>query len=81
MRVVLVALTLSLFSILLVGCPKQCKPKMARCQGTTTQLCRPDGKWQSVVDCSKVDPKVPWACVQIDPQTCRCRKPAEPSRP
>lgn len=68
------ALFLVLLGLLLPGCPKQCKPKMARCQGTVVQLCRPDGKWSRVIDCAKVD-KVPWACVQVDPQTCRCRRP------
>lgn len=69
------------FSVLLSGCPKQCKVKTARCLGEVTQLCRPDGKWESVVDCSKIDPKAPWSCVCPDQQTCRCKKPSDPPRP
>ena len=65
-----------LTALLLPSCPKQCKPKMARCQGTTAQLCRPDGKWTSVVDCSKVD-KVPWSCACLNTVTCRCKKPVD----
>jgi hypothetical protein len=80
MQIFVLMLVLTLSAALLTGCPKQCKPKMARCQGTTAQLCRPDGKWTSVVDCGKVDPAVPWTCVQLDPQTCRCRKPVPPAK-
>jgi hypothetical protein len=81
MRFFLVVLVLSLASILFTGCPKPCTPKTARCLGNVTQLCRPDKHWQPVVNCSKIDPQVPWNCVQVDPQTCRCRKPTEPARP
>jgi len=81
MRFFLLVFTLSLASILLTGCPKECKPKMARCLNNCTQLCRPDGKWQPVVDCSKLDVKVKWTCTCADAQTCRCKKPAEPARP
>lgn len=61
-------------ALLLTACPKECTPKTARCLSNTTQICRPDGKWQNVVDCNKVD-KVPWACGCTDAQTCRCKKP------
>jgi hypothetical protein len=73
-------LLLLFFVLLLPGCPKKCQPKAARCQGTVVQICRPDGKWVKVTDCARVG-AVPWACVQLDPQTCRCRKPVEKAKP
>lgn len=78
-RIVVILVILS--GLLLTACPKQCKPKMARCLNNCTQLCRPDGKWNSVVDCSKLDPKGKWTCACTDAQTCRCKKSAEPPVP
>ena len=74
-KVVLILLTLY-STILLTACPKECTPKTARCLGNTVQICRPDGKWQNVVDCNKVD-KVPWSCGCADTKTCRCKKPTK----
>jgi hypothetical protein len=67
-----------LATLVLTACPStNCKPKMARCQDGVIQLCRPDKKWQQVVDCKKIDKAGPWSCACTDPQTCRCKKPAK----
>jgi hypothetical protein len=77
-RIILLSLIV-LGTPVLTACPtKQCTPKMARCQNNCVQLCRPDGKWQNVVDCAKAD-KVPWTCNCTGPQTCRCKKPEVPA--
>jgi len=59
-----------------VSCTKKCQPKMARCHGTTVEVCRPDGRWARVADCSKVS-TVTWDCKCSDAKTCRCCKPAK----
>lgn len=61
-------------ALVLSGCPRVCRTNEARCLGTTVQICRPDGRWATAVDCGKVD-KVPWTCGCRDAKTCRCSKP------
>jgi len=74
MRIFIVlAVVLNFISL---SCTKECKPQMARCYGSTVQICRPDGKWARVADCSKVSTTT-WDCKCTDTKTCRCCKPAK----
>lgn len=44
----------SLLAITTLNCTPKCKTGTMRCVGTAVNLCRPDGKWQHVLDCNKL---------------------------
>jgi len=70
---VLSLMCLAVLCLTLVGCPPVCKPTMARCQGSIVQVCRPDKKWQKVLDCSKMGGGKTWNCNCDNPTKCGCK--------
>ncbi|KKM81095.1 hypothetical protein LCGC14_1333240 [marine sediment metagenome] len=55
------------------GCHR-CKSGTMRCLGTQVQLCAPNHKWKTVVDCNKLHrTKKQFRCVKLPNDRCSCR--------
>jgi len=60
-------LLLVLLTTGLNACIPVCETKQTRCNGTQAEVCDSNGRWQQVMDCSKVvDPKgASWSCCPV----------------
>jgi len=55
------------------GC-HQCKKGTMRCNGTQVQLCAPNHRWKTVVDCKRLKrTKKQYSCVVLSKDRCSCR--------
>jgi len=60
------------------GC-SPCKTGAMRCYQNQVQLCAPNHKWKTVVDCSRLKrTKKQHVCVELSENRCSCRAKREP---
>ncbi len=78
MRFRIFVLMLASGLLLGAGCAHECKVRAMRCNGNKVELCYPDHKWKTVVNCDKLHrTKQEWRCARLNDQRCTC-KPVEP---
>jgi len=69
-------LILALLVWSLVSCHDDCDPEDTRCSGNMAQICASDGDWQTVDNCSLVEPGewecCEWAFIYEDAETAAC---------
>ena len=75
---VLLSTVALLFNLLMVGWAAtgchQCTKGTMRCNGTQVQLCAPNHRWKTVVDCSRLKrTKKQYGCVVLSNKRCSCR--------